>query len=76
MAEAFTHTQGPLEFAAKSQQDDIGRNLGISGDSERRIQESVLSAGYHVASGAFELGAHTKCVYAMAAQRSAFSLNP
>ena len=52
--------QGPLEFAAKSQRDDIGRTLSISGDSERKIQQSVLSAGYHVASSAFELGVPCK----------------
>ncbi|KAK9810683.1 hypothetical protein WJX73_010597 [Symbiochloris irregularis] len=54
--QAVPRSMGPLEFAAKSQQDDIGRSLGISGESERKIQESVRSAGYHLASSAFELG--------------------
>ena len=30
---------GPLEFAAGSQRQDLGRELNISGDNERRIGE-------------------------------------
>ena len=52
-------TQGPLEFAATSHQDDIGRHLGISGDSERRIQQAVQDAGYAVNATAFQLGVQT-----------------
>ena len=51
--------QGPLEFAATSHKDDIGRNLGISGESERKIQAAVQNAGYQVNGEAFQLGAHT-----------------
>ena len=48
--------QGPLEFAASSQKDDIGRSLSISGDSERKIQAAVQNAGYQVNGDAFQLG--------------------
>ena len=48
--------QGPLEFAATSHRNDIGRHLGISADSERQIQRAVSAAGYAVNSEAFQLG--------------------
>ena len=53
--------QGPLEFAATSQKDDLGRHMSISGESERQIQLAVQNAGYEVNGDAFQLGAHRLC---------------
>lgn len=37
--QAVSSEMGPLEFAARSQQHDLGRQLNISADNERKIQE-------------------------------------
>jgi len=47
---------GPLAFFAGSQSVEIGRDLGISDDSEREITAAMEAGGFPVADGAFDLG--------------------
>ena len=51
--------QGPLQFAATSHQDDIGRHLGISGDSERQVQQAVEAAMESLAASSLGQGGAT-----------------
>ena len=47
---------GPLAFFAGSQSVEIGRDLGISDDSEREITAAMEAGGFPVVDGAFDLG--------------------
>lgn len=54
--QAVPQTMGPLEFFAKSHLWSSGRDLGISDESEKRITSDMLSNGFELKSGAFDLG--------------------
>ena len=47
---------GPLSFAVGSHQRDLGRDLGISDESEAFIQRSLAAADFRVEDSGYELG--------------------
>ena len=47
---------GPLGFWARSQSVEFGRDLGISDESEEKINANMARHGFEFASGPFELG--------------------
>ncbi len=47
---------GPLEFAKGSHELEVGREMEISDDSERAIQQSLEQAGYPTDQAAYDLG--------------------
>ena len=47
---------GPLGFYKRSQSVELGRDLGISDESEERITANMNRHGFEFVSGAFELG--------------------
>jgi len=47
---------GPLAFAAGSHEVDLGRNLGISDESETKISEQLLDQGFVVDDSPYALG--------------------
>lgn len=47
---------GPLGFYARSQSVELGRELGISDESEDKISANMARHGFEFSSGAFELG--------------------
>jgi ectoine hydroxylase-related dioxygenase (phytanoyl-CoA dioxygenase family) len=47
---------GPLEFAKGSHHLEVGREMEISGESERAIQQSLVRAGYPTDQAAYDLG--------------------
>jgi ectoine hydroxylase-related dioxygenase (phytanoyl-CoA dioxygenase family) len=54
--QAVPRDMGPLAFFAGSQAVEIGRDLGISDESEREVTAAMEAQGFPVVDGAFELG--------------------
>lgn len=54
--QAVPQEMGPLAFFAGSQAVELGRDLGISDESEREITAAMESQGFQVIGGAFDLG--------------------
>ena len=51
-----TLDMGPLAFSAKSDQFTFGRDLAISDDSEKQIQDALANAGFENQVSAYDLG--------------------
>jgi len=47
---------GPIEFAAQSHLNDLGRAVGIGTESDRVVGAAVSDGGYRVARGGFDVG--------------------
>ncbi len=47
---------GPLSFAIGSHKHDLGRDFGISDESEAAIQKALADADFHVEDSGYELG--------------------
>jgi ectoine hydroxylase-related dioxygenase (phytanoyl-CoA dioxygenase family) len=54
--QAVPRDMGPLAFFAGSQAVEIGRDLGISDESEREVTAAMEAQGFPVVDDAFELG--------------------
>ncbi|GAB4821533.1 hypothetical protein N2152v2_008579 [Parachlorella kessleri] len=48
--------RGPLEFAAGSHKQDLGRSVGIGRESDKHVGAAVEQGGFEVVRGGFELG--------------------
>lgn len=54
--QAVPEDMGPLQFAAGSQRHDLGRDLGIGGETHKQIDAKVKQGGFDIVNKPFELG--------------------
>jgi len=54
--QAVPPAMGPLGFYARSQSVELGRDLGISDESEEKISANMVRHGFEYLSGGFDLG--------------------